>query len=140
MALKRAGVDPTRINLDDPRLQALIEQGATAVEFEGLAAEAIAKHINNPVAWVLKVLPARRKEANLIAENGLEKRPSNTPPTPPWFCTENGLANRAAELGIGSYDAENSRRGFKLTREQYRELVMRADAAARQEHDHGQAH
>lgn len=62
-ALKAGGIDPTTINLDDPRLTALVEQGATPGEFEGLAREAVAAKKRNPVAWVLAVLPQRRADA-----------------------------------------------------------------------------
>lgn len=51
-------------NPGDPRLLALIAQGATEAEFEGLAAEAVAKE--KGFAWVLSVLPARRAEAATI--------------------------------------------------------------------------
>ena len=67
MALKRGGIDPLSINTSDPRLIALVEQGATPEEFAGLAAEAVAKGIGKPFAWVLAVLPQRRAEASSIA-------------------------------------------------------------------------
>lgn len=64
-ALKRGGMDLLRVNLQDPRLTALLEQGATADEFEGLAREAVAG--NKGFAWVLAVLPSRRSAAAAIA-------------------------------------------------------------------------
>lgn len=77
MALKRAGVDPQTLNLADPRLAALIAQGATADEFAGLAKEALANGINSPWPWILKVLPARRAEAAALV-----LAPAATPPDP----------------------------------------------------------
>jgi hypothetical protein len=61
------------VNPGDPRLLALIDQGATVEEFTGLAAEAVSKGKWFP--WVLHVLAARREEAaNLklapVAESG----------------------------------------------------------------------
>ena len=64
-ALKRGGMDLLRVNLQDPRLTALLEQGATADEFEGLAREAVAG--GKGFAWVLAVLPQRRQQAAGIA-------------------------------------------------------------------------
>ena len=64
--MRRAGVDPTQCNLNDPRLAELLKQGATPAEFEGLAREAIGKGIGRPWPWVLATLPARRAEAARI--------------------------------------------------------------------------
>ena len=92
-ALKAAGVNMTSVNLDDPRLTALIEQGATPVEFEGLAREAIANGKTKPFAWVLAVLPERRAQA---AATHLEAPPA----PPPWFETAAGIKAKGAELGM----------------------------------------
>jgi hypothetical protein len=62
-ALVAGGIEPTAINLDDPRLTALIAQGATPAEFEGLAREAVKSGKQKPISWVLAVLPQRRAEA-----------------------------------------------------------------------------
>lgn len=62
-ALKGAGIDPQTINLSDPILRSLVEQGATPEEFAGLAREAISGGKRNPIAWVLAVLPQRRSDA-----------------------------------------------------------------------------
>lgn len=48
-------------NPGDPRLRALLAQGATLAEFEGLAAEAV--HKRKGFAWVLVTLAARREDA-----------------------------------------------------------------------------
>jgi len=62
-AFKRAGVNPMTLNLSDPTLKALIDQGATPDEFEGIAREAIAKGIAKPQPWVCTVLQQRRAQA-----------------------------------------------------------------------------
>jgi hypothetical protein len=67
LAFKRAGVDPTTLNLGDPRLAELLRQGATPEEFEGLAREAIRQGVDSPYPWVLSVLPKRRAAAATIA-------------------------------------------------------------------------
>lgn len=65
IAMKDAGVG--MVNPADPRLLALLEQGATAEEFKGLAVEAVEKRIQQPFGWILKVLASRREEAAAIA-------------------------------------------------------------------------
>lgn len=62
-ALKRAGVDLSKLNLSDPRLTKLLEQGATPEEFEGIAREAVEQHIAQPVGWICTVLASRRAKA-----------------------------------------------------------------------------
>lgn len=66
MALKRGGIDPLSLNLSDSRLAALIAQGATPEEFEGLAREAVAAGIARPFPWVMVTLAARRQDAARI--------------------------------------------------------------------------
>lgn len=66
-AFERAGLPAASINLADPRLAALIAQGATPDEFEGLAREALRKQVDDPYAWTLVVLPKRREDAAAIA-------------------------------------------------------------------------
>lgn len=67
MALKRAGIDLLRINLEDPRLTALVEQGATPAEFEGIGREAVERGIAKPMGWICTTLVARRADAAAIA-------------------------------------------------------------------------
>lgn len=62
-AMRQAGLQST--NPGDPRLLALIEQGATEAEFVGIAAEAVEKR--KGWAWVLAVLPARRADAAVLS-------------------------------------------------------------------------
>ena len=57
--MRRAGMQA--VNPGDPRLLALIEQGATIAEFEGFAVEAVGK--GKGFAWVLAALVSRRAEA-----------------------------------------------------------------------------
>lgn len=64
-AMRAHGVSDT--NPGDPRLLALLAQGATLAEFEGLAEEAVRKGIGKPFGWVLTVLPARREQAASLA-------------------------------------------------------------------------
>ena len=65
-ALKRAGIPLASLNLADPRFTALIEQGATPEEFEGIAREAVAKGISKPLGWICTTLEGRRAEAARI--------------------------------------------------------------------------
>lgn len=63
-ALMAGGIAPESFNVEDPRLKALIEQGATPEEFEGIAREAAGKpNVGNPFAWLLVTLPDRRRQA-----------------------------------------------------------------------------
>lgn len=62
-AMRQAGLQQT--NPGDPRLIALLAQGATEAEFVGLATEAVDK--GKGWAWVLAVVQARRTEAAAIA-------------------------------------------------------------------------
>lgn len=70
-AMRQAGLQQT--NPGDPRLLALIEQGATEAEFVSVAAEAAAGAKGWP--WVLKVVEARRAEAERIALRPLHDKP-----------------------------------------------------------------
>jgi uncharacterized protein YdaU (DUF1376 family) len=65
-ALKRAGIDLLRINLDDPRLAALLDQGATPAEFEGIGREAVERGIAKPIGWICATLAGRREQAAAI--------------------------------------------------------------------------
>ena len=89
-AFKAGGVDPLTLNLADPRLQALIEQGAQPAEFQGLAAEAVRKGIDNPFPWVLKTLPARRAEAAALqlAQPAPASVPSNDTRGQDWLAEQ----------------------------------------------------
>ena len=62
-AMRQTGLQA--LNPGDPRLLALLQQGATEAEFVGLAQEAVDK--GKGFAWVLVALQARRAEAAAIA-------------------------------------------------------------------------
>jgi hypothetical protein len=62
-AMKSAGLQA--VNPGDPRLLALLSQGATLEEFDGIAREAVAG--GKGFAWVLAVVQARRADAAAIA-------------------------------------------------------------------------
>ena len=103
-ALKRAGVDPLSFNLDDPRLAALLAQGATPAEFEGLAREAVAKRVRKPWAWVLSVLPERRAEAAAIELASPAQSPATTVSSNAADDTQRYLAEQAAHKGTAPPD------------------------------------
>lgn len=67
MAMRRAGLDLTRVNTSDPRVAEMLRKGATPEEFEGLAREAMTKQVRDPWQWVLAVLPKRRADAGAIS-------------------------------------------------------------------------
>lgn len=119
-AFQRAGVDPDQVNLADVRLAALLAQGVTPEEFEGLAREAVRKSIEHPFGWVLKVLPERRAEAAGIKA---------APPAPevPWFDTAKGVRETGLRLGCGDWSDEI----YAATGEQYPTYKRRVLAAAR---------
>lgn len=73
IAMRRAGM--ASVKPGDPRLLALLEQGATEAEFVGLAAEAATKA--KGWGWVLAVLQARRSEAAAIQLAPKAEQPKN---------------------------------------------------------------
>lgn len=73
LAMRRAGL--SAVNPGDPRLLALIEQGATEAEFVGIAGEAAAKQ--KGWGWVLAALQARRADAAAINLAPLVEPPKN---------------------------------------------------------------
>ena len=62
-AMRSAGM--AGVNPGDPRLLALLEQGATREELESVAADAVAR--GKGFAWALKALEGRRADAAAIA-------------------------------------------------------------------------
>ncbi len=91
-AMKAAGL--SAVNPGDPRLLALLEQGATESEFVGIAGEAVEK--GKGWAWVLHVLQARRSDAAAIS-----LAPPPTDPTA-WRHDDRSLRAMAAQLGVAS--------------------------------------
>jgi hypothetical protein len=87
------------VNPGDPRLLALLEQGATEAEFVGIAEEAVKGR--KGWAWVLTVLQARRAEAADIA--------LAPPPADPmaWRRSELGLRRMAKQLRVAERDGES---------------------------------
>jgi hypothetical protein len=106
-AFKRAGVDPMSFNLDDPRLMALLEQGATPAEFEGLAREAVTKGIRSPWGWVLKVLPERRAEAAALKLPAAPTAPEANPLA--WADSRAEVLAMGANLGCGDWNEIDAR-------------------------------
>lgn len=94
-AMRQAGLQQT--NPGDPRLLALLEQGATEAEFAGLAAEAAGK--GKGWAWVLAVLQARRAEAAAIALAPPAPPPATTVPSNAAAESQRYLAEQAAHKG-----------------------------------------
>jgi hypothetical protein len=74
LAMKAAGMQA--VNPGDPRLLALLEQGASTEELAGVAADAVAK--GKGFAWALKALEGRRADAAAIS---LARPPPVTVPT-----------------------------------------------------------
>ena len=62
-AMRSAGM--AEVNPGDPRLLALLAQGATTAELQGVAADAVAR--GKGFAWALKALEGRRADAAAIA-------------------------------------------------------------------------
>ena len=118
-AMRKAGL--SAVNPGDPRLLALLAQGATEAEFAGLAAEAVAK--GKGFAWVLVALQARRAEA---AEIALTPTPREDPNA--WAKTRSGVVNRACQLGIGPFDEVAAHVGSGPSWSAYRIRVINADA------------
>lgn len=110
-AMRAAGLSAT--NPGDPRLLALIEQGATEEEFAGIAAEAAAG--GKGWAWVLKVLQARRADAAALVLAPKE-------PEKHWTETSTGIIAKGKELGLGE---PNPLEQFPV----YRARVMKAAGA-----------
>jgi hypothetical protein len=120
-AMRQAGVQS--VNPGDPRLLALIEQGATLAEFEGLAAEAVEKQ--KGWAWILYVLEARRREA---AQIRLVAPAAATAPDPrAWTSNRAEVIVRGINLGVGPWDQTAHALGRGETWDQYLQRVIEAD-------------
>ncbi|MEY5097574.1 MAG: hypothetical protein RJA36_293 [Pseudomonadota bacterium] len=89
-AMRTAGL--AAVNPGDPRLLALLDQGATEDELVGIAAEAVGK--GKGWAWVLTVVQARRAEAGQIA---LVPKPDDPLA---WRKTADGVFSMAERLGV----------------------------------------
>ena len=71
--MRSAGMADT--NPGDPRLIALVDQGATLEEFQGAAADAVAK--KKGFAWALAALAGKRADAATIALTPAVTKPVN---------------------------------------------------------------
>ena len=96
-AMRAAGLAQT--NPGDPRLKALLDQGAKVDEFVGLAAEAVQRQIRSPWPWVLATLAARRADAAAITLPAATGDAAED-----WRATKGGVNRRAAELGLKAWD------------------------------------
>jgi hypothetical protein len=100
-ALRQAGMAST--NPSDPRLQALIDAGATLAEIVGVGQEAV--NGGKGWAWMLTVVQARRNDAARIA--GATHRGA-LPQRPPTQSELNALAQGFATgaYGPATFDPE----------------------------------
>lgn len=90
LAMRRAAMPA--VNPSDPRLLALLAQGATVDEFVDAARAAVAK--GKPWGWALGCVEGRRRDAAGIAL-------APPPPDPmAWRKTLAGVQQRGAELGV----------------------------------------
>jgi uncharacterized protein YdaU (DUF1376 family) len=118
-AMKAKGL--SQVNPGDPRLTALLDQGATVDEFAGIAEEAVAK--SKGFAWVLTVLQNRRAEAAQIA---LAPRPALAPAAD-WTAKRSTVIERACRLGIGPWNESAAINGVGPSWADYRANVIAAD-------------
>lgn len=102
MALKRAGVDMTKVNMADPRIDALIGRGATPEQWEGVAGEAVAQNVRKPLGWICTVLDGRLDEAVELQQGaGVAADPQA------WRSTDAGSRAMAEQLGVEFRDDED---------------------------------
>lgn len=107
----------------DPRLRALVDQGASLEEFEAAGAEAADK--GKGPAWALQTLINRRQEA---ADTRLAPQPEAD-----WRESRDGVSSRGQALGIGAwpdFEQDSIRRGKPPSYADYRGQVIAADQAA----------
>ena len=135
-ALKRGGIDPTTLNLSDPVLLALIAQGATPAEFEGLAREAVAKGIRAPFPWVLKALQGRRADAAAVVLAAPVTAAAAAPDA--WAKTRSGVINRGNNLGIAPWSEADAYTKNGPSWAAYQRSVLAADTAAKGRVDTGE--
>jgi uncharacterized protein YdaU (DUF1376 family) len=114
-AMKQSGLQA--VNPGDPRLIALLQQGATLDEFSGIAAEAVAKE--KGFAWVLKVVESRRAEAAKLRLAPAEAEPL------PWQETPKGVIAKGAELGL-PWSEDGWVNGEHMAFPTYKARVLRA--------------
>lgn len=99
-AMKAAGLQA--VNPGDPRLLALIAQGATDEEFEGAAREAVAR--GKGFAYALAALTGKRSDAATLK---LAPPVAAAPPPTEWRKSERGMRAMHAQLGLKSIPGES---------------------------------
>lgn len=102
-ALKRAGISLASVSLPDPRISALLEQGATPEEFEAVAREAVERQIAKPVGWICSTLAGRRSDA---AKLTLAPAQPTVADRMAWRKTTDGVLAMGQELGVQSRDSD----------------------------------
>lgn len=118
-----------QVNPGDPRLLALIAQGATVEEFEGIAEEAVAK--SKGFAWVLTVLASRREEAAQLRLAPTQQQLDAQDPEA-WTRNWTQVEDRALNLGMNRWNPADALTGRGLTKPQYLAEVKRRLAAKEQ--------
>lgn len=113
-AMQAAGLQA--VNPGDPRLLAMIAQGATTEEFVGAATDAVAKQ--KGFAWALTALAGKRTDAQALKL----APPADGGPTA-WHETQGGVDAMASRLGLPKWDGCTPWRGFRKT------IVEAAEAA-----------
>ena len=98
--LKAAGMQA--VNPGDPRLLALIDQGATDAEFVGAAQEAVDK--GKGFAWMLAALTGKRQDAATLK---LAPAAKQAPSPTEWRKSERGMRAMHAQLGLKSITGES---------------------------------
>jgi len=99
-ALKAAGM--ASVNPGDPRLLALIGQGATDAEFIGAGQEAVDK--GKGFAWMLAALAGKRQDAATLK---LAPAAKAAPSPTEWRKSERGMRAMHAQLGLKSTPGES---------------------------------
>lgn len=114
-AMKAAGLQA--VNPGDPRLLAMIEQGATTEEFVGAAADAVSKQ--KGFAWALSALAGKRTDAQALKL----APPADGGPTA-WHETQGGVDAMASRLGLPKWDGCVPWKGYRAT------ILKAAEAAS----------
>ena len=123
LAMRRVGL--ASVNPGDPRLIALLEQGATLPELEGVASEAASK--GKGFAWALAALVSRRAEAAAITLAG---PPSNTVESVAPDRTAELLAQQAAHADAAKAETPEQRAATTELLRQSRERITASRLAS----------
>ena len=115
-AMRSKGLGDT--NPGDPRLLALLAQGATVEEFEGAATEAVKR--SKGFAYALAALTGKRNDAAAL------KLAPTVADLTPWYETRKGIEAKGVEVGLGPWDEQASQLGRGPLWIAYRAAVFRA--------------